>query len=1124
MWLFDWLGFSAKKATEELLAEARIRAGQGDSQGALQLYEKIRRRDRTPAILVEMGQACLAADNGLAALDYAREALALNPNCAPAFCIQGEVLLREDRGGDARQRFQEAARLDPGSEWANRRLAEFATASESGGAEEPVPSRSARAREPEATKPDEALVRARLSELSQVFKRVYEGRQLQQALSLAQQSLEMARAYLGEVHPEVATGLNNLAGVYYALGNYAEAEPLHQQALAIRRTTLGEDHPDFAASLNNLAWLYYSRGNYAAAEPLCRQALDVLGKSLGEDHPDYGDSLDKLASLDASLGNYAEAELFHRRALAIRRAALGENHPHVATSLHNLALLYHSMGNDGEAESLFRQALAILRAARQEDHPEYAATLSYLAMLCASRGNSAEADRLARQSLATVRAALGENHPHFAASLNTLAELCASVGNYAEAERLHRQALAVCRATLGEDHPDFAAGLHNLAHLYHHMGNYAEAEPLYRQVLAIRREALGEDHPLTADCLIDLAGLCVAQNRAEEAMPLLQQAEVINHRMIGQMFSFCSERQRADFLRKTYRGLEAFLSLVLRHFRSSGQAVEAALELVLRRKAVGAEALAAQRDAVLGGRYPELQPHLRQLSNLRMQIAQKVLGGPEPESLQNHQQHLAELTAQKERLEAELARRVPEMNLEKQLRAADGRAVALALPAGVTLVEFVRFHVFDPQAVPARGERRWQPARYLAFVLPGGQPDSVRMIDLGEAESIDRLIADFRAGVTGVPENPRNRVQESTPPDAVAGGQVGHRLRAAVFDKLAVAAGACQRLLLAPDGDLTRLPFEALPSADGRLLIDGYQISYLGCARDVLRFGAESAGQPGDCLVVADPAFDLVAGPGEVPVGTSPPRQSRALNRSVSHFDPLPATRLEGERIAGMLGVVPWLGSAALEGPFKKQRSPRILHLATHGFFLADQERDPNQEIRDLGMMGGVPGSGLGRLTGPGMENPLLRSGLALAGAQTWLNGGQPPAAAEDGLLTAEDVSGMDLLATELVVLSACETGLGEVRTGEGVFGLQRAFVLAGAKTLVMSLWSVPDESTRELMEDFYQRILSGQPRADALRAAQLALRSRYPDPFFWGAFVCQGDPGPLPAWASRLSAPGVLP
>jgi CHAT domain-containing protein len=205
------------------------------------------------------------------------------------------------------------------------------------------------------------------------------------------------------------------------------------------------------------------------------------------------------------------------------------------------------------------------------------------------------------------------------------------------------------------------------------------------------------------------------------------------------------------------------------------------------------------------------------------------------------------------------------------------------------------------------------------------------------------------------------------------------------------------------------------------------------------------------------------------------------------------------------------LEGTALEKRIKACCSPRILHLATHGFFLEDQPRDPNKEWRGLGAMGAQAEGGWGRLTGPGMENPLLRSGLLLAGFNTWFEGGELPAEAEDGILTAEDVSGLDLLATELVVLSACETGLGEVRTGEGVFGLRRAFVLAGAKTLVMSLWKVPDEQTQGLMEDFYRRILQCEPRAEALRAAQLAMKETYTDPFYWGAFICQGDPSPLP-------------
>ncbi len=389
-------------------------------------------------------------------------------------------------------------------------------------------------------------------------------------------------------------------------------------------------------------------------------------------------------------------------------------------------------------------------------------------------------------------------------------------------------------------------------------------------------------------------------------------------------------------------------------------------------------------------------------------------------------------------------------------------------------------------------------------------------------------------------------------------GGAGSDLRAALFDRLAPALGSRTRLLIAPDGDLSRLPFEVLPTADGRRLIDDYQISYLSCGRDVLRFGAVATGQPGGPLVVADPDFDLETVPMREPAqpkagfwsrllgrgkkATATPiqsvpalattassgRHSRDLDRDrgAYHFHRLPGTRAEGERIAALLDVSPWLDATALEGRLKTAcRSPRILHLATHGFFLPDQQRDLNREGRGFGFdFGEFSGAkdGLARLSGPMMENPMLRSGLALAGANTWLKAGNPPEEAEDGLLTAEDVTGLDLLATELVVLSACETGLGQVHVGEGVFGLRRAFVLAGAKTLVMSLWKVPDEPTRELMEDFYGRLLAGQGRAEALREAQLAMKAKYPDPFYWGAFICQGDPSPLGAVRPGIAGTGV--
>ncbi|MEW6211557.1 MAG: CHAT domain-containing protein, partial [Acidobacteriota bacterium] len=434
------------------------------------------------------------------------------------------------------------------------------------------------------------------------------------------------------------------------------------------------------------------------------------------------------------------------------------------------------------------------------------------------------------------------------------------------------------------------------------------------------------------------------------------------------------------------------------------------------------------------------------------------------------------------------------------------------------------------------------------------------MIDLGEAEPIDQMIATFRSVITKIPEDRSRRglgalaSESSCEPSA----SDGVALRKALFDPLLNTIGNRKRLLIAPDGDLIRLPFEVLPTDHGRRLIDHYQISYLSTGRDVLRFGIASSGQSTEPLIAADPDFDLSNGhqaqaASETAGIARGGRVSRETHVSdLKHFGQLPGTRVEGERIASMLGVEPLLGKDVLEARLKACCSPHILHLATHGFFLADQSRDQSKEMRGLGAFGRQAGSD--RMSGPGMENPLLRSGLILAGFKTWLKGGNLPEEAEDGLLTAEDVSGLDLLATELVVLSACETGLGEARMGEGVFGLRRAFVLAGAKTLVMSLWKVPDLATAILMEHFYDNLLNRRlARNESLRESQFymqritvgQIRERwlsdemidrlsvgnsgtkrelrelaqqpnsyrpFIDPYYWGAFICQGDPGPLPS------------
>lgn len=452
-------------------------------------------------------------------------------------------------------------------------------------------------------------------------------------------------------------------------------------------------------------------------------------------------------------------------------------------------------------------------------------------------------------------------------------------GRYVLAESLCRRCLKITQDSFGEAHLFCASALNNLGGLLDEQGDYPSAERLYRQALDINRRVLGNHHPNVVDVLNNVAKVCAATGQPLEALQGMDEAAAIEERTLGPISSLASESHRAAYLERVRHNLSVCLTLVWREFPDTEKVVRGALDRVLKCKALGAEAVAIQRDTVLMSRHPALQSRLRELALLRTQITRKTFAGHTPESVKADTQVLMAWNAYKNRLEAELAAEVPEMNLETKLQAADRRAVALALPPEVVLVEFVRMDPFDFQALPARGQRQWQPARYVAFVLKSNQAEEVRLVDLGEAEPIDRLIADFRAAITGESEQgpSRDRVKVKTRPVPVEEDNPGRVLRETVFDRLAAAFSGRTRLLLAPDGDLTRLPFEVLPTDDGRRLIDDYSISYLACGRDVLRFPAPSTGQPTDALAAADPDFDLtIDGKAADPVPDAiPSHQSR---------------------------------------------------------------------------------------------------------------------------------------------------------------------------------------------------------------------------------------------------------
>ena len=1081
------------------------------------------------------------------------------------------------------------------------------------------------------THPDAATI---LNNLALLYKTLGD---FARAELLYQRALAICENVLGPEHRNTARSLDNLAALYQALGEFARAEPLHRRALAICEKTLGIEHPDTAQILNNLAALYEARGDSARAEPLYRRALAICEKVLGVEHPNIAQILDNLAGLYYKMFNFGRAEQLYQRALAIRENVLGPEHPYTARSLNNLALLYNSAGDHARAEPLLQRALAIHEIVLGPKHPDTATSLNNLALLYRSLGDHARAAPLLQRALAIRENILGAEHPDTGASLNNLAGLFQALGDFGRAEPLLQRALAICESILGAEHPDTGASLNNLAGLFQALGDFGRAEPLLQRALAICESILGTEHPHTATTVNNLAVLYEARGDFAGAELLYQRALAINETalgakhpdtqaslantavfnarqgrfaqalsglaraaqaedgLLGEVFALSPEQQRNRYLAANRELGMMLLSLVLAHFRDTPDAVRLALDYVLRRKALAAETASVQRRLILSGRYPQLRESLQRLDLLRGQVASKILSGPGAhETPQQYQQALAQWRAEREMLEREIARQIPEMRLERELASVDAHAVALHLQASGTLVEFVRFSPCHFHAVKARGEAQWGRERYAAFVLAPGDAATVQFVDLGDAAPIDDAIRSFQAEITGGPRLPaddRARMlpsREPTPPQSDRNG--GSKLLQLLIAPLQELLQQRPSLVLAPDGELNRLSFAALPTDSG-CLSDRYAIRYVSCGRDLVRFAAAARNAGGPPLIVADPAFDLGAsaspGSGQRSRATSvaatqpgkmaallrwlrgtgknederspdpavaPPatlgeasgepawtgRRSRDLDGTGHWFSPLPGSRVEGETVGRHLGSAALLGEQALEGRCKKRRSPTIVHFATHGFFLADQPWQPPS-----GLLGDA-GHRLSR-----QENPLLRSGLALAGANTFLRERRVVGdEMEDGLLTAEDVAGLDLLDTDLVFLSACETGLGDVQVGEGVFGLRRAFVVAGARTLIMSLWKVDDVATALLVDRFYTALLAGAGKGEALRQAQHELRSAtvgtlratwlnpenrsrlaagdpaqqqwlnallaYPAatrpferPYYWAGFILQGDDGP---------------
>jgi len=863
---------------------------------------------------------------------------------------------------------------------------------------------------------------------------------------------------------------------------FDEARQLLERAITISEAARGSDDVFTGMLLHDLVGGALETRDFASAERLQRRALAIFDKSWGEGHPYAAMSRLRLAVLLLQAGQGVKADALVVSATQLIEKTLGAEHTWFATCLRAQASLRYNARDFDAAEEIYRRAMAILERVGDSESSAYTAILNNLGLIYADRRDLTRAEEHYRRALALAEVLEGPEGYHISLYLQNLSSLARERKAFATALEYATRALSIRQSFVGAEHVDIAPLLNNLAIVYRAIGDVPRATEMFLRSLRIWEQAVGPYHRSTLTAVGNLAQLYWDTGEVARAIPWQRRADAIVEKQLELNLAVGSERQKLAVVKSISERTDRTISLHLHGAPGDADAGALAALVVLQRKGrvldAMTDAFSAVRRSVDDGGGRAL---LDQLNSTTARLARLALNAADDGSAGQRRRAIGELEAEKERLEVELGAYSSE--LRAQIQPVTLEAVQAALPGDAALLEFAIFHPFDPK-VEVNADA-YGPPHYAAYVMRKNA--APRGVDLGPAAAIDQAVALLRQAV-------RDRTRTDVNAHARAVYDV-------LLRPLRNAYGDASRLLVSPDGALNLVPFEALVEEQGRYLIERFSVSYLSSGRDLLRLQVSRVHRSPP-VIVADPDYGKPALAAAGPAGRKQP-STRAPFRSVTtavdsaalYFAPLANTAAEAHAIKHLFpDAVLLTGQRATKAAFARLDAPRMLHIASHGFFLGDGAPAP----------AAAAGARASDLSAP-IENPLLRSGIALAGAN--LGHGLR----SDGILTALEASGLNLWGTKLVTLSACDTGVGEVRNGEGVYGLRRAFLLAGPETLVMSLWPVSDYIARQTMVTYYAGLRAGLGRGEALRQAKLAMLRRKvrQHPFYWASFIQSGE------WAS---------
>jgi CHAT domain-containing protein/Tfp pilus assembly protein PilF len=917
--------------------------------------------------------------------------------------------------------------------------------------------------------------------------------QFDSAESLYTRAISIQEKAFGPDHEALTAFLYTFALMLMDQGKFAEALALQERDVAIKTRMYGPNSGNLTSTLNHMGFACVFLGKYAEAESLYTRSLAINEAEYGPDGYRVAYSLEGLAGVYETLGRFTEAEVALRRALPIMEREEGPESRSVADIANTLGNVYSDLGRYAEAVRYYQRSVEINEKKGPRERANMGVGLYNLANIRRDQGMYSEAEILFKRAIKTWEEIFGPDHMQVAGGCIELGMVYRLEGRYADAESLLYRAIPIADKVFGPGNVDAARAYRELGEIYLAQGRYSEADSLLREALAIFEPDPGATVENTPNTLESLARLERSRGAPNEALAMAGRAMDIRRRVFLDNVHTLSERDALSYSRSLRKSVDLYLSWYFELSSPDESVIQRLADAVFASKGQVSDGIFEQRRSLISETDAATLELAEDLRIAKFRLSKLFVEGPD-EDRDAYRTKVDSLAGVANDLEADLWRRSASFRENRERQEVDGPRIADALPQGAVLIEYVRY---DSQEI---APERLVP-RYMAIVL---KPDgAVVVVDLGEADSIDILVGKWRDHMLRVASSGRSpTIIEQEEYDRLSGD-----LYDKVWKPLEPHATGKGIVFLAPDGALNLVAFAGLKTPDGEYLVEKHTLHYLSAGRDLVRL--EHRGSPSvGLLALGDPnygakASDRLAALSEPPDSVLQVAfRTRNLRSSCGALNeikvsPLPGTRREVELISKRWEettfepVVDCYGDDASEERFKAEApGKRVIHLATHGYFLG--------------------GACLGEEAGDIYvgENPLLLSGLLFAGAN--LHGeGADSVGAEDGILTAYEVSALDLEGTELVVLSACETGLGEITQGEGVYGLRRAFQMAGARTVVSALWPV-SEATVEMMGRLYARRDENLPeamrRVQLERIKELRAGGGIDHPFTWGAFIAVGD------------------